>query len=104
MTDLNYENNGIKSHRIDIKSVIEISTVCGLLLLAFEILFNSNILTDFQTLFSDAIQPAIHHVIHYCPVEISMPSIPMGPNWNGSGGDNVQLIEASELLHKINRQ
>ena len=45
----------------------------------------------------------INSIVNYCPVEVNMPTVPLGPSWNGSGDSGSHFIETSELLYKINQ-
>ncbi|MEQ9723394.1 nuclease [Yersinia alsatica] len=103
MTEINYEGHNHRIHHVDRKGIVKTVLIYSLLLLILSILLKANILTDSLAMFSNVIQPVINSIINYCPIEVEIPTIPMGPGWNGSDGNASPYIDIPELLNKINR-
>ncbi|CNE78134.1 Uncharacterised protein [Yersinia frederiksenii] len=103
MTEINYEEHNYRFNNVERKGITRTVLIYSLFVLIFGILLNADILTDFLAIFSNAIQPVINSIVNHCPIEVEIPSIPMGPSWNGSNGNASQYIEIPELRNNINR-
>lgn len=103
MTEINYEGHNYRIHHVDRKGIVGTVLIYSLLVLIFSMLLKADILTDSLAMFSNVIQPVINSIINYCPIEVEIPTIPLGPSWNGSDGNASQYIDIPELLNKINR-
>uniref|UniRef100_UPI0011A80156 E492 group microcin n=1 Tax=Yersinia alsatica TaxID=2890317 RepID=UPI0011A80156 len=103
MTEINYEGHNHRIHHVDRKGIVKTVLIYSLLLLILSILLKADILTDSLAMFSNVIQPVINSIINHCPIEVEIPTIPMGPGWNGSDGNASPYVDIPELLNKINR-
>lgn len=103
MTELNYTRNHYRFNSVGKNGVIKVISIYGLLISAITLLFNINILMGYSTVLSEVFQPVINSIVNYCPIEVNMPTVPLGPSWNGSGDSGSHFIETSELLYKINQ-
>lgn len=104
MTELIHEKSKFFLHRVNDKVLINILLIYGLIVTGFGVLLILDVLTFSLTTHIDTVQPVTRNIIDYHPIEVKMPTLPMGPSWNGSsGGDIPQNVEISELLYTVNR-
>ena len=104
MTELTHQRNRSFLYGVDDRLLINILLIYGLIVTAFGALLISGVLTSSLKTHIDTVQPVTRNIIDYQPVNVKMPTLPMGPSWNGSsGGDIPQHVEISELLYTVNR-
>ncbi|CNE37932.1 hypothetical protein [Yersinia kristensenii] len=103
MTKLDYEKNKSDVYQFDNKGVAKVVLIYSLLVIGFGLLLNSDLLTGSLLILSDTVQPIINSIVNYCPHEVKIPVIPLGPGWNNSESNTPQQLEISELLYNINQ-
>lgn len=104
MTELTHQRSRFFLYGVDDRLLINILLVYSLIVTALGVLLISGVLTSSLKTHIDTVQPVTHNIIDYQPVNVKMPTLPMGPSWNGSsGGDIPQHVAISELLYTVNR-
>ncbi|CFQ35163.1 MULTISPECIES: hypothetical protein [Yersinia] len=93
MTELNCEESKSlpysKSalYSVDNKGIAKVVLAYSLLVVGLGVILNSDLFFGYLGMLTDTVQPVINNMTNHCPVEVKMPVIPMGPSWNGSGGN-----------------
>lgn len=104
MTELIHERSRFFLYGVDDRLLINILLLYSLTVTAFGVLLISGVLTSSLKTHINTVQPVTRNIIDYQPVEVKMPTLPMGPSWNGSSGNDIpQHVEISELLYTVNR-